>query len=77
MNKKEILNRVIVLFSSMSEADEITGDSELVDDLGLSSMDLMFLISGLEDEFGIKVSEKQIRKMVTVEDVVDVVVSRQ
>lgn len=74
MNKEEILNRVKTLFSSMSEAEEITKESELIDDLGLSSMDLMLLISSLEDEFGIKVSEKQIRKMVTVEDVVDVVI---
>lgn len=77
MNKEEILNRVIKLFSSMTDAEEITKDSELIDDLGLSSMDLMLLISSLEDEFGIKVSEKQLRKMVTVEDVVDVVASLQ
>lgn len=77
MTEKAVLDKVIEIFSSMTEAEEITKDSELIDDLGLSSMDLMFLISSLEDEFSIKVSEKQIRKMVTVEDVVDVIASLQ
>lgn len=77
MTKDAILEKVIELFSSMSDAEEITADSELIDDLGLSSLDLMFLISNLEDSFQIKVSEKAIRKMVTVEDVVEVIVAMQ
>lgn len=77
MTDKTVLEKVIEIFSTMTEENAITKDSEIVGDLGLSSMDLMFLISSLEDEFGIKVSEKQIRKMVTVEDVVDVIASLQ
>lgn len=66
-----VLKRVINLFSAMTEvaADEITADSELIDDLGISSMDVLFLISSLEEEFKVKVMEKDIRKMVTVGDV--------
>lgn len=73
MNNENILNRVIELFSTMSEADEINEDSELIEDLGISSMDVLFLISSLEEEFKIKVPEKEIRKMVTIGDVVAVV----
>ena len=70
----DILQRVIDLFATMADTeDEITADSELIDDLGISSMDVLFLISSLETEFNIKVSEKQIRQIVTVEDVVDIV----
>jgi len=40
MNHKEIEMRVMELFSNLAEADEVTLDSELVDDLGISSMDI-------------------------------------
>ena len=73
MNNENILNRVIELFSTMSEAEEITADSELIDDLGISSMDILFLIASLEEEFKIKVSEKQMRQMVTAGDVADII----
>lgn len=75
MYNEDILKRVIKLFSTMTDAEEINEDSELLEDLGISSMDILFLISGLEEEFQVKVSEKVVRKMVTIEDVVDTVVS--
>lgn len=73
MCKVDILKRVIELFSSMTEAEEITEDSELIDDLEISSMDILFVISCLEEEFQVKISEKDVRKMYTVGDVADVV----
>ena len=76
MNREGILQRVIALFATMADTDEeITAESELIEDLGISSMDVLFLISSLEEEFQIKVSEKAFRKIVTIEDVVDTVVS--
>lgn len=75
MCKEDILKKVIELFSTMSDAEEITPDSELIDDLGISSMDVLFLISSMEEEFKIKVPESAIRKMVTVEDVAEVIAS--
>lgn len=73
MCKDDILKRVIELFSTMTEAEEITEDSELIDDLEISSMDILFVMSCLEEEFQVKVSEKDIRKMYTVGDVANVV----
>jgi len=73
MYNEEVLNRVIELFSTMSEAEEIHADSELIEDLGISSMDVLFLISCMEEEFQIKVPERAIRKMVTVGDVAEVI----
>lgn len=75
MCKEDVLKRVIELFSAMTEAEEITEDSELIDDLEISSMDVLFLISSLEEEFRIQVPEKAIRKMVTVGDVAEVITS--
>ena len=73
MYNEELLSRVIELFGTMTEADEITEDSEIMEDLEVNSMDVLFLISSLEAEFGVKVPEKAIRKMVTVGDVVEIV----
>jgi len=72
MNRDVILNKVIELFSTMTEA-EVNEDSEIMEDLDLSSMDVLFLISSLEDEFRIKMPEKEIRKVETVGDIADVV----
>ena len=75
MDYSKILKRVIDLFATMSDADEITEESELIDDLEISSMDVLFLISSLEEEFKIKVPEKAIRKMVTVGDVAETIIA--
>lgn len=75
MCKEDVLKKVIELFSTMSDAEQITPDSELIDDLGISSMDVLFLISSMEEEFKIKVPESAIRKMVTVDDVAEVIAS--
>ena len=73
MSRNEILKKMIDLFSSLSDAETITEDSELLDDLDLSSIDMFFLLAKLETEYKFKVSEKMIRKIVTVGDVVDII----
>ena len=74
MNYEEILKRVIKLLETMKEPEnEVTADSELIEDLGVSSMDLVFLVTSLEEEFEIKVPVSVIRKMYTVTDVAEIV----
>lgn len=75
MCKEDVLKKVIELFSTMSDAEQITPGSELIDDLGISSMDVLFLISSMEEEFKIQIPESAIRKMVTVDDVAEVIAS--
>lgn len=72
MNKEEILEKLIPLIATVSEEEEINEDSEIMDDLGISSMDVLYLIASMEAEFGVKIPEKAIRKMVSVSDVADV-----
>ena len=74
MRDVSIQESVIALFSTMTD-EEVHLDSELVDDLGISSMDVMVVISSLEEEFHVKISENEIRRMYTVGDVVDTIVS--
>lgn len=77
MQSKEIQSKVIEIFSNMTEIEEVTLESELIEDLEISSMDVLFLISSIEEEFKIEIPEKEIRKMVTLEDVVKIVENLQ
>ena len=71
---KEILSRVREMFANLTDTDaEITEESELMEDLEISSMDVLYVISCLEEEFKIKVPEKLLRKVVTVGDVAEIV----
>lgn len=77
MSEEKILEKVIAVFATMADTDEeITADSELMEDLNISSMDILMLMTSLEEEFKISIPEKEIRKMVTVGDVVEVVSAR-
>lgn len=74
MQSKEIQEKVITMFSAMTESEVIELESELIEDLEISSMDVLFLVSSFEEEFGVVIPEKEMRKMVTVEDVIEVIV---
>lgn len=73
MSRKEIVRFISDVFSTMTSVDEIKETDELIDDLGISSMDILSLMSYLEEEFHIKVTERMIRKVATVGDLVDLV----
>ncbi|MBR2039689.1 MAG: acyl carrier protein [Phascolarctobacterium sp.] len=57
----------------MTEAESIQENDDLIEDLGISSMDILTLISYLEEEFNITITERMIRKVATVGDLVDLV----
>ena len=78
MEKQKLLQRVIDLFATMVDGDvEITADSELIEDLGITSMDVLFMISSLEEEFQFTFPEKAIQKIATVGDVAEIVAALQ
>lgn len=51
--------------------DEITENSVLTADLGLSSFDVVSIVSDIENEFDIGIPDRDIRKFVTVKDIID------
>lgn len=73
MNEETVLKKIIEIFSTMTEVEDISADSELIDDLELSSIDVFTLLADLETVFQIKIPEKMIREMGTIEDVKNVV----
>ena len=53
------------------EEDSINLDSNIVDDLGASSLDIVDIVMSIEDEFSLEVPDELIEKVQTVGDIVD------
>lgn len=53
------------------EEDDITMDTNIVEDLGADSLDIVDLIMSVEDEFELEVPDDQVENIKTVGDVVN------
>ena len=53
------------------DEDKITRETNIVDDLGVDSLDIAELLLTLEDEFDISIPEEDIANLKTVGDLVD------
>lgn len=53
------------------EEDQVTMDSNIAEDLGADSLDVVDLIMSIEDEFGLEVPDDQVENIKTVGDVVN------
>lgn len=53
------------------DADSITKDSMLIEDLGADSLDAIDIVMSVEDEFKIKVPDEIIEKIETVGDMLN------
>ena len=64
--------KVMNIISSVCEIDkkDIKLDSNLINDLGLESLDVVDLVVAFEKEFNIKIDDKDIKQFQTVEDIV-------
>jgi acyl carrier protein len=49
--------------------EKVAPDAKIVDDLGADSLDVVELLSQLEDEFGITIPDEEIENLLTVADV--------
>lgn len=49
--------------------EKVTADAKIVDDLGADSLDVVELLSRLEDEYGIEMPDEEVENLVTVADV--------
>ena len=50
-------------------AEKVTADSKIVEDLGADSLDVVELLSQLEDEYGITIPDDEVENLITVADV--------
>ena len=58
------------------DADEVQMNSNIVDDLGADSLDIVELVMAFEEEFNIEIPDEQAEKIKTVGDVVNYISRR-
>ena len=73
MNKDKIFSEIkrIIVESADIPEEEINENSLFMDDLELSSLEVLDLIAHLEEVFQICFSEKELRKIISIKDLVD------
>ena len=59
------------------EKDKITAESEIVKDLGADSLDVVEMLMGLEEEYGITISEDDAANIKTVGDIAKLIESNK
>ncbi|MGQ9753296.1 MAG: acyl carrier protein [Thermaceae bacterium] len=78
MTEAEIFEKVkaVIVDKLSADADKVTLEARFVEDLGADSLDTVELIMGLEDEFGLEISDEDAEKIRTVQDAVQYIQSR-
>ena len=68
----ETFKRIIGIIEDVADipCDDIQEDSNLIDDLDLSSLEIMSIISKIEKSFSIKMSEKELLSIENIGDLV-------
>ncbi len=72
MTEQEIFEKVkAVIAEKLSvEPEKVTLEARFIEDLGADSLDTVELIMGLEDEFGLEISDEEAEKIRMVKDAV-------
>lgn len=66
-----MFEKVKKILSKYTETLDIEKESMLESDLGLSSFDVMSVVTDFEDEFHIEISDRDISRFLTVKDISD------
>ena len=68
----DVLEKIIDILCDQLDLDreQVTEDSEIIDDLGADSLDIVDLIMTLEDEFDTEITDEMVEGMKTVGDIV-------
>lgn len=73
MERAEVEKKVIETIAEQlgRDAESITGDSDISNDLGADSLDAAELMIAFEEEFDVDIDEESSQNFTTVKDVVD------
>ena len=63
--------RILKILLSNPKIQNVTPESNLVTDFGLSSLELAEIVSDIEDEFDIEILEKDLVRIKTLQDIYD------
>lgn len=59
------------------DAEKVVPEARFIEDLGADSLDTVELIMGLEDKFGLEISDEDAEKIRTVQDAINFIQSKQ
>ena len=73
MERAEIISQIMGILEDVAEVspDDVSEDSVLMDDLDLSSMEILTIVADLEETFGLRIPEKELRNFVSISDLAD------
>ncbi len=74
-----ILEKIQSILAQQFEvsADSISADTNIVDDLGADSLDVVELIMSVEDEFGFSIPDEDAAELVTVGKLAEYIEAKQ
>lgn len=75
MTKDEILKKLVpVVGKSLSRLDsEVIPTAKFTDDLGADSLDVVQMVTDIENEFDVRFTDSEMEKIITVQDAVDMI----
>ena len=68
-----VKEKIIDIIKNATDIENIEMDSNLMDDLELSSLEIFTMVSDIEDEFGIKIPTDEIETLSSIEYIVRIV----
>ena len=73
MQRAEIVSQILAILEDEAEisTEDVREASVLMDDIALSSMEILSVVADLEETFGLRIPEKELRNFVTIGDLVD------
>ena len=68
----EIFEKIAAIIEDVADIpqDEIEVSSSFMDDLDLASLEIMSIVAKIEKEFSVKISEKELLSIETIEDMI-------
>jgi acyl carrier protein len=67
--------RDIIVDQLDAAADDVKAEASIIDDLGADSLDVVDLISSVEDEFDVEIPDEEVENIKTVGDIVSYIES--
>jgi acyl carrier protein len=67
----------VIMDKLSADADKITLEAAFQDDLGADSLEIVELVMGLEDKFGVTIADEDAEKIRTVQDAVDYITAKK
>lgn len=75
MNRQEIIDTIKEMVADIADIDvtEIADDASFMDEIELSSLEVMTMMADLEDRLGVSIDEEKASRVSTIEELADLI----